>query len=285
MTSEPCSLLGRRHCKRSLAALAVTWALSALACGGEAGSPVDASIDVAVDAPSIEYRTYLMLERWLRTDPAARHTIAAPVTWNQDDPLPRYVDVDEHCGYHEGTWTGTAEPSLGIIQLQAPQLGEVTFTEDQPYEPTGGALGWDTGETLRVIAPGDELPGFDLSDTVPAPVALTSHDLEHATPGQIVVDRGAPLALTWQPTTEEVFVLFLQFDVSSQLRRGLLCFYPAGDGAATVPVAALEHLLPSTEVTKSNFYVSGASRQHRVLGPMKLEMVTWNGWSARVSVW
>ena len=86
--------------------------LGALAgCGDDGGAPVDAAIDAAIDAPALDYRTFIMIERWIRSDPAAQHTIASPVTFHQDDPLPRYVDVDEHCGYHEGTWPGLARTS------------------------------------------------------------------------------------------------------------------------------------------------------------------------------
>lgn len=226
-----------------------------------------------------------MIERWVRTDPAASHTIAATVTFHQDSPPPLFADIDEHCGYHDGYWVpaGPKEPSFGPVTLVAPKLGTVTFPSPSGYEPAGG-LGWDTGDKLKLTAPGGDLPGFDLEDEVPAPVAVTSVDLVSLKANQLTIDRSKPYPLTWVPVSSEVFVLFLQFVDADYPLRGVLCFFPGQTGAAELPTAVLGHLIASKDVPMTNLYISGASRKTPSLPGVKLEMVTWNGRAARIQV-
>lgn len=239
-------------------------------------------------AVATRYRTFLMVERWVRSDPAAQHTIAALQSFRQGADLPRFAQVDAHCGYHEGDWRAPDRlpPSFGTVKMEVPSLGEVTWTETEvsnAYEPAVG-LGWDSGDRVKVVAAGGDLPGFTLEDTVPAEAHLTSHDLAALQAGALTIPRGTAFDIAWDPVGTEVFALFLQFDDASYLRYGVLCFFPGAAGAAAIPPSLLAHLQPTSEVKATNFYFAGASRKSLALEGADLEMVTWKGRAARVRI-
>lgn len=264
--------------------------LSAIgACGGAPSVAPDAGAadGSTVDRPAARrYRAVVMLERWARADPRAEHTIAAVLSFNTDGSQPFLRDVDARCRYHERVdWTATQPPpDYGTFHLAAPAIGEATFTEASGYEPSGGALGWDTGAALRVWTTGGEVPAFSLDDTVPAQASLTSHDLSALRAQELVIPRDSPFALRWTPAPTEVFALVLQFDEAASPQRGLWCFFPGAEGSASIPVAALSHLLDSSGVAFTNFYFSGVSRRSRSLERVDVEMVTWKGQAARILV-
>lgn len=254
--------------------------------GGQGG---DAGQGGGGGAGGATYHAFVMLERWIRADPAAQHTIGAIAPFYQDSRLPHFGYVDAWCGYHEGDWRepDRLPPSFGAVHMDIPQLGTVAWTEtsvSNAYEPPGGTLGWDTGDTLKVVATGGDVPGFTLEDTVPSPAVLTSHDLSSLTAGELVIPRDQPFSLTWEPAPAEVFALFLQFDDASYIQHGVWCFFPGDTGSAVVSPELLGHLVPSSMVASTNFYFSGASREHLALEGVDLEMVTWNGEAARVLV-
>lgn len=241
--------------------------------------------------PGVRYRAFLMLERWERSDPAARHTIAALQPFRSDDKQPSFTWLDSHCGHHRGDWRrgDPLPPSHGITRMRAPALGEVAWNMNggsliSGYEPEGGAMGWDSGDRLEVTALGGDLPGFHVEAVVPERAELTSHDLEHAAARSVVIVRGEPLELTWDPVASEVIALFLQFEESTYLANGLWCFFPGAAGSAQVPVEAMNALLPTSAITNTNFYFGGAVRQQLALEGVDLESVTWKARAARVLV-
>lgn len=252
----------------------------------DAGQSADGTTDAAVDP---RYRAFFMVERWQRADPTANHTMAAIVSFHTDAQLPRFENIDGFCGYHEGDWVhaGMTPPAFGTVRMEVPLLGEVTWVSDPQgagYEPPSGMLGWDTGDNVKLTTSGGDVPGFVLEDTVPAKPLLTSHDLPKYKAGQLVIKRDQPLALTWEPVATEVFALFLQFDDATYKRKGILCFFPGASGSATIPTQVLAHLILTKEVKATNFYFSGASRKKLALDKADVEMVTWKGEAARVTV-
>lgn len=264
----------------------------------EPTAPPDASVaDGSIDAPAdagaetssgSRYRAFFMIERWLRTDPLAKNTMtAAPIF--RSDGLPRYTQIDEHCGYHEGDWksAGLRPPSFGAITMHAPSTGWVTWVEDAEgaaWDAPPGTLAWNAGDAITVKASGRDLPGFELQDVVPEPALLTNHDMPSLRAGALRIPRAAPFALAWTPVPTEVFALFLQFRDYPDKSVGILCFFPGDRGAAEIPRAVLEHLEPAQSVLFTNFYFSAASRKRVALERVDVEMITWNGHSARVTI-
>jgi hypothetical protein len=132
---------------------------------------------------------------------------------------------------------GTLKVTGGVFgsgfQVAPDVLGTYLYT-------TPGTL-FTAGETLGVAAGGGALPAFSLR-TVAAPPVL---DLTEPTTdgGKLAVATGQPLTLTWMPgrAGDETVVTATAYFTSGGL-ASMTCTWPAAEGGATVPSAALRPL-------------------------------------------
>ncbi|MBI1944258.1 MAG: hypothetical protein HYS27_01110 [Deltaproteobacteria bacterium] len=237
------------------------------------------------------FHSILALERWHRTDPAREVTMTGLVTFHVDDRLPSWLDVDESCRVQHGNWDDSSfrPPSFGTIRMSVNGKEEETWTEDSQgigWGAPDGTLAWDSGDSIRVTAEGDEAPGFEVEATMPQQVVLTSHDLAALSANEMHLDRSVPLELEWTATDGEVLLLFLQFDALNDMRkqRWIWCTWPAADGAATVPTTVLEHLVASHLLLSSNIYFGGVETQQLALEGLDLDVFTFKNEVARIQV-
>lgn len=238
------------------------------------------------------FTSLIALEKWHRSDPATNLTGTGLITFHQDTRVPRWADLDEHCGAHFGNWAQSPnrKPSFGDVRMTVSNGSQMTWAEDEEgmgWEAAAGeTAGWDSGDTLNVTAAGGEAPGFSLETVVPEQVVLTSHDLASLAANQLHVARGAPLELRWQPTTGSVLLLFLQFPASNALHkeRGIWCVFPASTGTVSVPPSVLENLVPSRPGLNTNIYFGGGSVVRRDVDGLDLRIVTFKNEAARIQV-
>jgi hypothetical protein len=266
------------------------------ACQGSNGSgdsgPVDAAVTPAdagdPDAtPPGRLYAFVSVERWTRGS-GAPSTMGGLVSFHQEQPAPYVTRIDEHCIVHEEGWSenGLVPPAYGTVRIEGVAAGTVVW-QDGPEGPgfdvTPG--GFAEGDVLTVATTGAAIPAFSFTGTLPGVPVLTSHDNTGAGPGVITAVRTQPFDVTWTPVDGEVFVLFLQFSqAGARLLHGIQCFFPGPDGAATIPAAALGHLLASPQVDRTNFYFARIHRERLELPSIDLDFLLWNGRMTRVTV-
>lgn len=236
--------------------------------------------------------TLVSLERWHRNDPSAEHTMAGIITFHLDDRLPYWRELDPFCGAGYGNWEELEfrPASFGELRMQIADRGEVVWAYDghgeAGWEAADGALAWDSGDTLRVVAKGGEAPAFEVEDVVPALVELTSIDLRAQTANQLHIPRSQPLDLRWAATQGDVFLLIFQFQATNSLvrRHWLQCYWPGASGGATVPTEVLGVLDRSTPDVNTNLYFGGGSRKRQTLEGIDLDVITWKNEVARIQI-
>ena len=152
------------------------------------------------------------------------------------------------------------------------------------YATPGGVPGWGEGSVLTLIAAGGALSGWEASATIPAAPTFTSPDVTKLAPEALTIGRDRKFDLQWTPTTGEVFALILQLDADIVAVRGIQCFYAATDGSASIPAAALAHLLPSASVHHTNLYLSADVHTRIARTGVDVEIAVWNGNAQKIVV-
>ncbi|MCB9734695.1 MAG: hypothetical protein H6745_19090 [Deltaproteobacteria bacterium] len=124
---------------------------------------------------------------------------------------------------------------------------------NKTYQPTGGTLPYPAfveGDTLGIVTAGGAYDAFAITAKGVADLVITSTDL--------VVERDADIALTWEAGGEPSAVIDVRLDISHHGgTKGVLTCTTDDDGALTIPKALVTKLvdlgyagLPTIVVTR-----------------------------------
>jgi hypothetical protein len=129
-------------------------------------------------------------------------------------------------------------PHAGAIEIETNGTPVATLSPDVngfymiPAIPTPL---WTGGESVRIHAPGAEVPAFDMSYLGVTPLEITQPDFSTLT----TIDRSVPFEIQWTPVSGAgVTLAFVQSGL--QIR----CYFATDAGTGSAPTAALSELTP-----------------------------------------
>lgn len=241
--------------------------------------------------------TLASVEHWTRDyakvgaeTPDFRLTVQAAVATyrlGKDAASPRAFWVNDACLVAEGSWgeTDFTPPSHGELTLTGLTGGNHTLEADRTgFGFVAKDEPWQAGTTLAIKASGGTLPAFSFGSTVDAEPTLTTWDLSTLRADTLSLPRTQALTVAWTPRQGEVLLLLLQAGLTPSGDRAIFCHYPAEPGTGTVPLDALQTLLPQAQVKLSHLYFASVVRQQLQTESTDIESLVWNGRAASILI-
>jgi hypothetical protein len=179
---------------------------------------------------------------------------------------------------------GIAGPSAGPVTISGWAGADVVLapTESGVASAEGDGVKWWPGDNVRMSAPGEVLPGFDLGFVFPDAADLLEPDVESAVDGEIVVDLSEPFALSWAPTDERLDVELWQGSLGTGVASLILaCYFPGVDGAGELPLEGLAGFEAGPEAPVTHLGVAHLQLAERALGGRPFLAGAFN-WTARI---
>jgi hypothetical protein len=145
---------------------------------------------------------------------------------------------------------------------------------------------WKAGDVVSVSAPGDELPGFNLTLKILDAPQMIEPTFADAGANPVDVDRSTLWKLTWQATDESVQIQIGQFPTAMQSDGpwdflAVVCQFPGSAGEGTIPSEALKGLAANPATSLAAYH---AAVQDLTLGSRPMKAWSATGISRSVNV-
>jgi hypothetical protein len=180
---------------------------------------------------------------------------AAFLTLFQSDPSKRcYRRVVDNCfviDCRPSKYGSTPAPwvSVGPLTFSSANTTDVVLElgPGSVYKTkNGNALKWMPGDTIKVSAPGAELPAFEAEVVMTTPLTVLSPDM-NMDAGHIPIDSTQAYKVTWEPTDQQVVIEILESESGTVATTAvdfldLGCVFPGSAGTGEIPAALMSEL-------------------------------------------